>query len=282
MVKRILKWAALVIAVVVIGGAGYLLLQVRAFNRSTARVYDVALPQVALSTDSAVVERGRHLAESLGECTTCHGPNLGGGAVEDFGPLGSVTFPNVTTGNDGRLAAYSDGELARLIKHGIKRDGRTVRFMTAQNTAWWPDQDVAALISWIRTVPPADGNPGVVSFTAMAKVLDRFNAIPVDVARRIDHANPPKAPPPAPDAQYGAFVAIGCRGCHGETLAGGPIPGAPLMRAILGLPRGPTAVCTLRVFALSRRRSRGYRRAHRQRSCGISVRQHSHSRAGES
>jgi len=147
MVKKILNWAALVVAVVLIGGTGFLGMQVNAFNRSTSRVYDVALPQVSLSTDSAVLQRGKHLGESLGECTACHGPNLGGGAVEDFGPLGNLRFPNVTTGKEGRLADYSDAELARLIKHGIKRDGRSVRFMTAQNTAWWPDEDVAALIS---------------------------------------------------------------------------------------------------------------------------------------
>ncbi len=172
-------------------------------------MYDVALPNVALSTDSAVLQRGKHLAESLGECTSCHGPNLGGGAVEDLGPLGTVTFPNVTSGKDGRLAAYSDGELARLLKHGIKRDGRTVRFMPAQNWGWWPAEDVAALISWLRTARPVDGNPGDANFKAMAKVLDRFNAIPLDIARRIDHAHLPKAPVPAPDAQYGAFVARG-------------------------------------------------------------------------
>ena len=227
MLKRILKWAALVIAVVIVGVAGFLAFQVRAYNKSTTRVYDVALPQLAASTDSAVIERGRHLAESLGECTACHGPNLAGGGTDDFGPLGSVVFPNITSGKDGRIAGYSDGELARLIKHGIKRDGSTVRFMPSQNFSWWPDQDVAALISWLRTVPAADGNPGEVKLTAFAKVLDRFNAIELDIARRIDHANLPKAPEPAPDAKYGEFVASGCRGCHGENMAGGPIPGAP-------------------------------------------------------
>ena len=227
MLKRILKWGALVIAVVVVGVAGFVGFQVRAFNKSTAREYEVALRQVAASTDSAVIERGKHLANSLGECTACHGPNLGGGGVDDFGPLGSITFPNITSGKDGRLAEYSDGELARLIKHGIKRDGRSVRFMTSQHFGWWPDADVDALISWLRTVPPVDGNPGVVKLTVMAKVLDRFNAIQLDIARRIDHDNLPKAPAPAPDAQYGAFVVSGCRGCHGENLSGGPIPGAP-------------------------------------------------------
>jgi mono/diheme cytochrome c family protein len=232
MLKKILKWGGLVIVVVVIGVVGFVGFQVRAFNKSTERVYDIALREVTASTDSAVIERGKHLANSMGECTACHGANLGGGGVDDFGPLGSITFPNVTTGKDGRLSEYSDAELARLIKHGIKRDGRSVRFMTSQHFAWWPDADVDALISWLRTVPPVDGNPGVVKLTVMAKVLDRFNAIPLDVARRIDHDNMPKAPTPAPTAEYGSFVVSGCRGCHGDNLSGGPIPGAPSTMAV--------------------------------------------------
>jgi hypothetical protein len=51
--------------------------------------------------------------------------------------------------------------------------------------------------------------------------------IPIDVARRIDHAHIEKAPPPTPDAAYGKYLARLCTGCHGEHLSGGPIPGAP-------------------------------------------------------
>lgn len=147
--------------------------------------------------------------------------------MEPLGPLGTLVIPNITTGKDGRGNLYSDGELARLIKHGVKRDGTSVRLMPAQSWAWWPDDDVAALISWVRVQPPVDGDKGVAQFAVMAKVLDRFDAIPIDVARRIDHANLPRAPAPRPDASYGAFVATSCHGCHGATLAGGPIPGAP-------------------------------------------------------
>jgi len=226
-IRRILKWVGgvLLLAVVVLGS--YVLWQAHAFNESMAKVYDVPLIEITRSSDPAVIERGRHLAFSLGECAACHSDNLGGGREEKFGPLGRLVYPNVTTGKDGRLSSYSDAELARLIKHGIKRDGRSAVMMPSENTAWWPMDDVVALISYLRTVEPVDGNPGVVELGILAKVLDRRDAIPLDVARRIDHENLPTAPEPAPDARYGAFVATSCRGCHGETLAGGPIPGAP-------------------------------------------------------
>ena len=56
--------------------------------------------------------------------------------------------------------------------------------------------------------------------------------IPIDVARRIDHQQRPVAPPPTPTAAYGTFLANACRGCHGATLSGGRIPGAPAEMAI--------------------------------------------------
>jgi len=226
-IRRILKWVGAILLLAAVGLGSYVLWQAHAFNTSMAKVYDVPLVEVSHSTDPAVIERGKHLAFALGECTACHGENLGGGREEKFGPLGRIVYPNVTTGKGGRLSGYSDAELARLIKHGIKRDGHTVVMMPSENMAWWPMEDVVAVISYLRTVAPVDGNPGVIELGILAKVLDRRDSIPLDVARRIDHDNLPTAPEPAPDARYGAFIATSCRGCHGANLSGGPIPGAP-------------------------------------------------------
>ena len=141
-----------------------------------------------------------------------------------MGPLGTIVIPNVTTGRDARGNLYSDGELARLITHGVRRDGTSVRLMPSTNWGWWPDEDVVAIVSWVRSLPPIDGDPGVVDLKTMAKVLDRIDSIPIDVARRIDHDAKHAAPTPSPDARY---VGTPCRGCHGPGLSGGPIPGAP-------------------------------------------------------
>lgn len=222
-----MRWLAIALAVIVLGALGYVGIQARSFDSSMARVYQVPIPTIVRSTDAAVIERGKHLAESLGECTVCHGDNMAGGRVEPMGPLGTVVMPNVTTGRDARGNLYTDGELARLITHGLRRDGTSVRLMPATSWGWWPDEDVVALVSWLRSLPPVDGDPGVVEFKTMAKVLDRIDSIPIDVARRIDHDVRHAAPKPSPDAKYGAFVGTPCRGCHGPGLSGGPITGAP-------------------------------------------------------
>ena len=227
MLKRVVKWGAVAVLLLAMGTAGVVIAEVRAYDASASKVYAVPLPAVERSTDPAVLERGRHLAESLGACILCHGSNLGGGRDERMEPMAHIVVPNITTGKDGRGNLYSDAELARLIKHGVKRDGTTVRLMPSTDFGWWPDEDVAALISWVRAQPPVDGDPGVTEVSTMGKILDRIDSIPFDVARRIDHQHLPSAPPPAADASYGYFVATACRGCHGATLSGGPLPGAP-------------------------------------------------------
>jgi len=231
-VKRILKVVALVVVIALIGGGAWAGYQAHAFNSSMARAYTVPLGQIARSADPAVLERGKHIAESIGACSSkdCHGADFGGGDPIKMGPLGTMQGPNITTG--GRGGEYSDAELARLLLHGVRRDGRGLTFMPAQDFAWWPDDDVVAVISYLRTVPAVARPSGDVQLGFLAKVLDRVNMIPIDVARRIDHDHRATAPAPAPTAAYGTFLANACRGCHGATLSGGRIPGAPAEMAI--------------------------------------------------
>ena len=226
-VERALKVVGLAVGALALGGAAYGGVQVSQFDASMDKVYDVPVPSIVLSTDATVIARGKHLVESAAACaaSSCHGRDLGGGKPIVMGPVGTFSAPNITGANLG--AAYSDGQLARLITHGVKSDGRSVRFMPVQDFSWFPDSDVTAIISYLRTVPPVDrpNEPTVVK--TLGKVLDRRNAFPLDIARRLENAKPEIVPEPAPTAAYGAFVTRLCTGCHGEGLSGGPLPGAP-------------------------------------------------------
>jgi len=226
LVKRIAVAVLVVLLVVVVGGGIFAKVQASAFDESMAKVYDVPMPTVTRTTDPVALERGKRLANSVGGCTAdaCHGANLSGGSPIEFGPLATVTGPNVTTA----LANYSDGEMARLIKHGVKKDGHSVLFMPVSDFGWLPAADVDAIISYLRTVPKVEKPNGLNQVNLIGKVLDRRGAMNFDVARRIDHSKKEEPPPPAPTKEYGAFVVRTCVGCHGEAhLAGGPIPGAP-------------------------------------------------------
>ncbi len=71
--KRFFKWIGIgtlaLIGLVAIA-ASY---QLISFGRAVDRVYQVSPLDVVASTDTAVIERGRHLAESIGGCLRCHG-----------------------------------------------------------------------------------------------------------------------------------------------------------------------------------------------------------------
>lgn len=204
--------------------------QVAACDASLSRQYEVAVPSISRSTDNQVIARGKHLAESLSGCSNsdCHGANLAGGRPLDLGPLGQLSGPNITPGGK-RMSAYTDGELARLVRHGIRHDKRSVQFMPSHEIGWLPDGDLTAVVSYVRSVPPVDRPDGVFAPGFLAKFLDRRNQFVLDVARHIDHAKdqPATGLVPSPTAEYGANIAKGCLGCHGEHLSGGPIPGAP-------------------------------------------------------
>ena len=215
---------ALVVVLGVVGGI-YAHREASAYDASIDKVYDIAPLSLTRSADPAVIARGKHLAFSLMGCSLndCHGPDLGGGKVTDAGPVGTMVAPNITR----ILPAYSDGELARLIRHAVKKDQRTVRFMSVEEFNWLSDADVVAVISYVRTVPEVDRTTGSTNIRTFGKVLDRRNLIPIDIARRIDHAKIEMGPPPSPTAQYGRWIARQCSGCHGDRMSGGPIPGTP-------------------------------------------------------
>jgi hypothetical protein len=227
-VKRVAGVVGLLLILVLGTGATYAGWQGREFDASMDRVYAVPVPDITISKDAAVLARGEHLTHAVMPCATaeCHGTDFGGATKgPNMGPLGHYSGPNITMANLG--AAYSDGELFRLLRHGLKKDGRSVRFMPVQDSNWLPDADVVAMISYLRSVPPVDRPNGSTEIGTLGKVMDRRGAVVLDVARRIDHDHIDSAPAPMPTRDYGRFVSRMCTGCHGEHLSGGPLPGAP-------------------------------------------------------
>jgi cytochrome c553 len=224
-VRSALKGVGGVLGLGALGLGAYVALQCRAFDASMDKVYDVPVPAVVRSGDAEVLARGKHLAESVAPCATpaCHGHDLAGGEPIEMGPVATLMGSNVTRS----IAGYSDGELARLLHHGIKKDGRSVAFMPVQDFAWLPEDDVAAIVSYVRTLPVVDKAPPPTLIKTLGKVLDRKDKIIFDVARRIDHGAGVRAKGATPTIEYGRFLAMGCQGCHGEHFSGGPIPGAP-------------------------------------------------------
>lgn len=203
-------------------------------GRRLARRHDVAVRFAATapawpSADSALLARGEHLAGALGRCGWCHGDDLGGAVVVDDPGLGRVSAPNLTRGRGGVTAGFTMADWDRAIRHGLRRDGRGLVVMPADDYALLSDRDLTALVAYLRQLPPVDREMPRPRINIVGRALYLAGRLPLVAAERIDHLGPPAAVTPAVTAEYGTYLADigGCRGCHGPRLGGGPIPGMP-------------------------------------------------------
>jgi len=120
------------------------------------------------------VKRGAYLA-TIGHCMECHSTwkrgvsdyKVGfGKGGRQFGPWlvqgvqagwkGS-TARNITAHRTKGIGAWTDAEIKRAITQGVSRDGRKLGPPMA--FAWYAnlkDDDLNALVAWLRTVPPQE------------------------------------------------------------------------------------------------------------------------------
>lgn len=201
-----------------------------AHHRSQARMSRVVtLPAyaLALADDAESLARGRYLYASRG-CTECHGADGAGRVfVHDEGIGLRLAGPNISPGPGSVVAAYQPADWERTLRHGVKPSGRPLMVMPSEDYARWTDRDVAAVVAYVRALPPRAGGPAVLQLPLPVRVMYGLGLVR-DAAERIDHTLPPAQPvAEAVTVQHGQYVANACIGCHGAGLAGGRIAGAP-------------------------------------------------------
>ncbi len=221
--RRRLVWA--VVVVVLLLGAT-VLTGLWMAERRMHRHIDVRVAGVPLVDDAAAQERGRYLYNSRG-CTECHGKDGAGRMFIDDGKGMRVQGPNISSGPGSVVAAYTPQDWERSIRHGVAPGGRPLLIMPSEDYNRLSNEDFAALVAWLRHMPPAKGGGPVLDLPLPVRVLYGLGAIP-DAASRIDHTLPPaQAVASGVTVEHGAYVAAMCIGCHGEQLQGGKVPGGP-------------------------------------------------------
>ena len=231
MLKRLLRYllyivAALLLAIAGLVGYGY----VNTYHRMD-RAYAVSVPRVTVPHgDAEAIARGRYLATTVSSCTECHDTDFGGRVFMDAFVMGTLHGTNLTRGRGGIGDAYSDDDLVRAMAHGVRKDGKSVIYMPSQDYQLSSD-DTAAIIAFLRSLPPVDREHGTQRVGPLGAVLTAFGQVPLLPAEHIDHANFRFASSdrPADPARAGAQIvaSAGCRGCHGPSFEGGlgPPPG---------------------------------------------------------
>ncbi|HEX4854139.1 c-type cytochrome [Arenimonas sp.] len=194
-------------------------------ERALATVHPVKDPSLVFAGDAAEAERGAHLYAVLG-CVDCHGADARGKFVFDAMPVARIVGSNLTP--SAIAGRYDANQLAAAIRHGVGPDGRPLRFMPSGDFKDLSDADTAALVRHLQSLPPSDHAPGETVIGPMARVLHLFGQFDLAPAEHIDHAPRSRGAPPAgPTAEYGAYLAQVCTGCHGADWAGQRVPGTP-------------------------------------------------------
>ena len=229
---KILKWIGIVLGALVILAAVALFVLYQIGNGRLARAPEIQVATVDVADDTESVARGQHLAQAINACIACHGEDLEGKPFIDESPIGYLPAPNLTSGAGGVGAGATDAQWAAAIRHGVGFDGRVMTNMPNIHYAQIGDQDLAALIAYLKQLPPVDHELGERDFEPMGTIIFgflAFDAWPVNV---IDHAAVGgEAPPAGPTEEYGAYLATvgACSECHGPNLAGNTNPDGPPM-----------------------------------------------------
>jgi len=194
----------------------------------------VPAESIEVPTDTASLQRGAHLAQIWG-CRDCHGTDLGGTLMIDGMPFARLSAPNLTAGAGGVGASFTPADYERAIRHGVGGDGRTLLIMPSLEYNGATDADVGALIAYVRSVPPVDRTEGIRQLGPIGRMVGLVSKEELFPAFAIDHDAGHRAEITiGVTAEYGAYLANTCIGCHGADLGGKPaVPGSPLPAANL-------------------------------------------------
>jgi len=175
------------------------------------------------------VERGEYIVRGPGGCGNCHTPKgpdgplmnqeLGGQLVEK-NKLFTAVAANLTPA--GRSANWSDAELARAIREGLRPDGSIIGPpMPFTMYRGLGDDDLASIVMFLRTLAPVENDPGESAYNIP---LPPAYGPPVDTVH---------APEQGVTVEYGAYLAgpiSHCMECHTTFGPQGPMVDTDLGR----------------------------------------------------
>jgi mono/diheme cytochrome c family protein len=128
------------------------------------------------------------------------------------------------------MREYTKADLTRALKHGVRKDGKSVILMPSNEYNSLSVEDLGALMSYIKSLRPVDRELPKHDLKPLARILTALDKLPLLPAEKIDHSKQStQTVKPELTANYGQYVAVACTGCHRENYKGGePIaPGFP-------------------------------------------------------
>jgi cytochrome c553 len=218
-VRIVLKWLGIGLGVLVILALGAAAVIYLGSERIVRKTYDLPPSSFVLPTDSFDLAEGQRLATVRGCYGDCHGDQLEGGVFIDEPLLARVVAPNLTQ----VAAQHTDAELERVIRHGVRRNGKSTLGMPSSMFYHLSDHDLGAIIAFIRSAPVTEGPAAEIHLGPLARlglVMGKYNP----QAQLIDQHAPRVAVRDTSDRiTLGKYLALTvCSECHGLDLRGNP------------------------------------------------------------
>jgi cytochrome c553 len=163
------------------------------------------------------------MAKVAGCWAGCHG-NVGEGGFESIKDIHRSAAPTLSQ----VLPQYADDELVRLIRYGVKRDGKSSIGMIAYAT--WPlgDQDLADIIAHLRAqpvLPPVERSHDLTLRGRWAMVTGEWGVDAAMVNRSLPRWGELPRNTPFERGRY--LASIVCAACHGRNLRGSALESTP-------------------------------------------------------
>jgi mono/diheme cytochrome c family protein len=180
------------------------------------QTFDIPATPIAIPASMASLARGQHVYATRG-CEGCHGEGMKGKVFFDERFIARLVAPNVPN----VIRGYTDPELARLLRHGVRPNGRGVAAMPSSMLYNLDDEDLGALIAYLRTLSVRPDSLPTTDIRVLARVglvTGQYTLEPLVITH--DAPRPPKGPDPAALGLYTALTS--CTECHGPKLEGRP------------------------------------------------------------
>lgn len=230
MIRKSFKWIGILlgslIGLLVLAFVVLYIIGSAKWNRIRENKYDVPVETILIPTDQASIARGEHIA-TIRMCGYCHMENLSG-QFNIVPGLRTLSFPNLTAGAGGVGDTNTDDDWVRAIRHGLGHDGRGLILMPSRLLYYLSDEDLGALIAYLKSLPPVNNELPRTTLGPLGRVMLALGQLPPEATAPdvtvIDHDGP-RPVPPQPDVtrEYGEHLASTCTLCHGANLNGGTI-----------------------------------------------------------
>lgn len=183
------------------------------------RAYEEPLVSLPVPTDSASIAEGGRLALVHG-CRGCHTNTLTGEFLVDDPMLARLVAPNLTAS----VRRYSDPELVRIIRRGVRPNGRSVWAMASEMYAPLTDADLGRILAYLHSLPEAPGPDPMLRLGPLGRfgiAVGQFTSAAA-LVHETDSLTAAGAFPRTGDVHAdGAYlVRTSCTECHGLTLTG--------------------------------------------------------------